>query len=189
MPEKKDTHAFVFSEPNKRYFGLNINGKGFSEAGKASNLSNVTIEGCVFSGGYEDNFDAVRGSNYTFRNCVFKEPGLQNVTLKGGINGIRFEFCSFLGRPKNAHIVLGQYSDYDLCGIGRTRNIELQNCFTDQAELSITLWNAEKPSVSHGRVAIKKVPKFIVFFYFTFRKIQQRIRYGKNGRGNACSRL
>lgn len=189
MPEKKDTHAFVFSESNRRYVGLNINGKGFSEAGKASNLSNVTIEDCVFSGGYEDNFDAVRGSNYIFRNCVFKDPDLQNVTLKGGIDGIRFESCSFLGEPNIAHVVLGQYSDYDLCGIGPTRRIEFQNCFTDQAKLSVILWNAERPSILRGKVSIKKVPKFIVFFYFTFRKIQQRIRYGKSGRGDACNRL
>lgn len=189
MSEKKDSHAFVFSDSDKVYSGLDIDGKGFSEAGKASNLSNTVFESCVFSGGSEDTFDAVRGNNYVFRNCVFKNPQLQNVTLKGGIKGIRFESCSFLGKPKIAHIVLGQYSDYDLCGIDSTRNIELVNCSTDQSKISIILWNSEPPVVSRSRVIIKKIPKFIVFFYFLFRKIQQRIRYGKGGRGDACKRL
>lgn len=189
MPEQIDTHAYTFYESNKTYSNLNIDGDGFSEAGKASNLSNVIIKNSTFSGGYEDNFDAVRGTNYVFKNCVFKKPNLQNTTLKGGIDGIIFENCSFLGNPKNSHIVLGQYSDYDLCGIKKTRNIEIINCYTDQKNISIQLWNSEKPKVINSKVNIKKIPKFIVWFYFTFRKIQQRIKYGKNGRGDACKRI
>lgn len=189
MSEKKDTHAYVLYESNKTYKNLDIDGNGFSEAGKASNLENVIIENCIFSGGSEDNFDIVRGENYTFKNCTFKNPNLQNLTIKGGARGIKFINCKFMGKPKKSHIVFGQYSDYDLCGIGKTENIEIINCLTDQNRITVELWNARKIKVVNSNVRVKNISKFVVWWYFKLRKAQQFLKYGKSGRGNACERI
>jgi hypothetical protein len=53
--------------------------------------------------------------------------------------------------------------------------------------VSVELWNADMPEfVLCASHKVNRIPKPIVWSYYTFRKIYDRIVFGKNGRNNAC---
>lgn len=183
-----DTHAWVVPQSNADYADLIVDGTGFSEAGKSSNHNNITFTRCVFIGGHEDAFDIVRGYNITFNKCKFVANGDNGLTIKGGVQNVVFNNCTFEGSPKNAHIVLGQYCDYDFCRRKKTTGIVFNSCRWVGSRLGIEVWDGEMPSFNLCYTRVNKIPYLIVEGYFLFRKIHDRIKFGKNGRNDACSK-
>jgi len=186
--ETKDTHGFVAEYNRITYENGTFHGAGKSEAVKISNRREVTFKNCVILGGKEDCLDIVRGSIHTFDNCVFEASGsLQAATIKGGAEYIHFKNCTFKGKPKMGYVVLGQYSDYNFCKDLKTKYISFDKChFEDSDTPSVVVWKADMPIIEECYANVKKIPTFIVWAYFTFRKLQQRIVHGKNGRNDCC---
>ena len=189
---QKDTHAWGKAHSNERHEGLTVNGTGYSEALKFSNLNNVIISNFDLIGGSEDAIDVVRGSDYTFKNGSIKcDHSNQGMTIKGGAENITIQNIDFTGKPKFAFIVLGQYSDYDFCRDLPTKNIFISNCkFPLNNRPSLITWNVKNIKTENNKnFSCITVPKFLFWIYFSFRKIQQRIFHGKFGRNSVCSKI
>lgn len=185
---KTDTHAWIVPQSNSNYEDLIVDGSIFSEAGKSSNHHNITFYDCVFIGGSEDAFDIVRGHNIIFNGCKFITNGDNGLTIKGGVETVIFNQCEFEGYPKNAHIVLGQYCDYDFCRRKKTTNIVFNSCKWSDKGIAVKVWDATLPQFNLCNAQTIKIPYLIVEGYFLFRKIYDRIKFGKNGRNDACLR-
>lgn len=190
--ENKDTHKWVCPSSKKTYRGVHINGKGASEAAKFSNIHKCEFNDFELISGYEDCIDLVRGRDITFNRGKLTSIGnKQGVTVKGGFKNLIFNDVEFLGKPSIAHVVVGQYCDYNLCGIPNTSDIYFNNCTFEEGVPAVQVWWGKNIYF----VDCKENPKdqivhpLIVWAYYTFRKIQQRIKYGKNGRGDACTRV
>lgn len=183
----KDTHALVFHESEKTYSGLVVNGVGYRDAGKMSNLHDVVVEDSIFIGGIEDCLNINRCQNIELHRCVFKDPRRYALTIKGGARRVILCDCSFMGRkPENCHIEIGQYSDYELSGIRRTTNIQLINCDCDSGPITTKIWRGDKVITMGSPVTQTEIPNIIRWIYFTFRKCRQLYKYGSQGRNNAC---
>ena len=194
MATRKDTHLFTVDSGGRTFRDLSLDAKGedYSEAFKSSNHSNVRVVDSLIIGGVEDCIDLVRGSNFLFSNCTIDCSGSkQAVTVKAGFENLWFKDCSFVGSPKTAYIVAGQYSDYNFCGDLVTKDIRIDNCdFEDKSKPAVRMWNASNViSDDEDRLNLDFVPSFVVYFYFSFRKIQQRIWHGKNGRNAVCKKI
>lgn len=165
-----------------------LNGTGFSETLKFSCCSDVIIEGRSHEdktniwSGYEDCLDIVRGCNYKIKNFVFHCTGFQGATIKSSARDILFENVNFKGNPKNGYVVLGQYSDYDIIDRPKTKRIIFRNCTFEKPDCGIRLWNAEDVRFEGPSCKIHKTHPLIVWGYFMFRRIQDRIEFGKYGR-------
>jgi hypothetical protein len=181
-----DTHFFIVPKNGYTSKGKKFDGRGYDEAFKISNKKNVSVINATMFGGSEDCLDMVRGSSLYIKGGSYDSDNSQQAfTIKGAVDGIHIEDVAFNGTPKNGHIVLGQYTDYDFHGLPKTKRITIKDCVFPKGRPSVVLWNAEEPIVENcENYRCKKIPKFIVWAYFTFRKIQDRIRYGKEGKQN-----
>lgn len=179
---KKDTNKRTFALLRSQTIFIHdeINGEGYSEALKFSACYNTTLVGSgqKIYGGDEDCLDAVRGEEYTIKNFKFvpQYGTKQTITMKGGIENIVFEDCEF-----NKQLVFGQYSDYDMHGPRKTKNIRFINCKFYNSP--VVLWNAENVEFINceGQKIIKVNPS-IVKIYYTYRIIKDFIEYGIQGR-------
>jgi len=163
-----------------------LNGQGLSETLKFSCCKNVIVEGNNHKviGGIEDCLDIVRGCNYTFRNIHFITDGTkQHVTAKSGLQNVVFENCTFSGKPKTACVVMGQYSDYNILKMPKTQHFLFKNCKFEYKKQAIQLWFADNVVLENTDAKINKIPGIVVWTYFTFRKIQDKMKYGRFGRG------
>jgi hypothetical protein len=163
-------------------------GRGFSETLKFSACKNIVVDGRghLVTGGKEDCLDIVRGCGYTFKNIRFKiGDAKQHVTAKSGLHNVVFENCDFIGKPKTACVVLGQYSDYNILPMRKTQGIHFTDCVFDHPNKAIQTWYADSKKIflNNTSAKINKIHPLIVWGYFTFRRIQDRISYGKYGRG------
>jgi hypothetical protein len=176
-PDTVDTHLRAFPRDGD-WRTVNIadvgtetlDGTGFSETWKCSNCEAVAVMNKTFTGApREDDIDIVRGKNYFIgpNDHTGSRPGGQNITVKGGVDGVRF-------RGDFGNAVIGMYSNYDRWfALPRTRNIT----FGDDARGTVTLWWAEKPAgdVPSG-VKVRCVPGFVVRAYFLWRSVQQSLK-------------
>lgn len=189
MPTQDDTHGLVLNESNKVQSGLSlVRDLSKSEMLKSSNLDGVQISDFYISAGNEDCADFNQGADALFLNGEFNARGAkQALTVKGGFNGFKVDNVFFNGKPKNGHIILGQYSDYDFHAKLRTTNTLIENCRFTPDSPAVVCWNADKPTFVNcmGKPEVKVVHPVIVWAYFTFRKIQQRFVFGRNGRGKS----
>jgi hypothetical protein len=146
----------------------------YSDILKFSNCQNVTVSNCVISGGKEDCIDAVRGSNYTIKNCTLL-PSANGITLKGSIDGVVLDTIGFDNHGSECDIDIGQFDNYWWIGRPPTRNIRLKNIESaDGKPVVVRLWDAETPVVENSNVKIVRIPKFIWWPYFVFRAAQTR---------------
>ena len=187
MP-KKDTHKELIYTSDEEITLETIDGSGYSEALKISNVSNFKGKDLDIYGGYEDCVDIIRGSNHTLENCVFHcDNSQQGFTIKAGVSDITIKNCVFKGSPSIGYIVLGQYSDYDFCKEIKTRRINVVNCtFENEYVHPIISWNSEDINTD---ARIYKINPIVKSFFFTFRKLYDKVFYGKNGRNEACLKM
>ncbi len=130
------------------------------------NVLNV-VDLDIPDGSQEDAIDCVRGSLYTFSNCKVRG----SVTVKGSINGWTLQDSLADGL-----LEFGQYDNYWFAGRPPTQEIKIKNCTSSSGgKITIRLWDASYPFVANTRHRIQRVPKFIWFPYFCFRKLQQAI--------------
>ncbi len=145
----------------------------YDDVMKFSNCTNVTVSGVLVMGGKEDCIDAVRGSNYFFTDLSLV-PLWNGVTIKGSIENATFKNISFETTGKDYCIELGQFDNYWTPGRLPTRGVKLENVHSvSGAKVTVRVWDAEMPTVINSpSVVVKKIPKFIWYPYFLFRRWQ-----------------
>lgn len=188
MSTKTDKHllSWGLSDGEVIQIDSNLNGSAYSETLKFSCCSNTLVEGnghTILSGD-EDCIDIVRGCNYHIKDLTLECSGLQGITIKGSAKDILLENIHFKGKPKNGYVVLGQYCDYDIIKKPKTQGIKFKNC-TFENDAPIVLWNAKTVIFEGNSTKTKKVNFLIVKGYYLFRKISDRIKYGKYGRSRS----
>jgi len=152
----------------------NINALDYSDILKFSNCKDIVVDGCTVTGGQEDCIDAVRGSNYTIKNCTLL-PYVNGITLKGSIDGIRIQNVVFANHGKECDIDIGQFDNYWWIGRASTRNIRIDGVnATDGKPVIVRLWDSDTPTVTNSNVKIIRIPKIIWWPYFVFRAGQTR---------------
>lgn len=130
---------------------------------KCSNCTGLTISRLTIPASREDSIDCVRGGNYTVQNC---EVG-GSITIKGAINGF-----TLYGSVVSGTIELGQYDNYWTKGRAPTQNVSILDCTSpDGSPIRVKVWDAEVPFVKNTNVKITRVPKWIWFPYFLFRRL------------------
>lgn len=205
MKTQKDTHGIVLQN-NKDYLNLVVvSDFTKSEMVKASGGTDIRINGFNIGAGNEDCIDFNQGSNVIMKKGTFDAEGAkQAATIKGGFDGFHFKEAKFEGRLKKprgffkfitkyftGYVVLGQYSDYNMCADLKTTNVTFTDTNFDKEydENPVVCWYAEKPKFFNCNCTeddVVMVPRFIVWAYFTIRKLQQRKLYGKDGRNGCC---
>jgi hypothetical protein len=134
---------------------------------KCSNCQGLTISGLTVPPAREDSIDAVRGGNYTVQNCTIKG----SVTIKGSING-----CTIYGSRISGVVELGQYDNYWTRGRAPTRNVSILDCKSpDGSPIRVRVWDADVPLVQNTNVKITKIPKWVWWPYFVFRRLTNRM--------------
>jgi hypothetical protein len=130
---------------------------------KCSNVQGLTAFGLSIPAAREDSFDAVRGSGYAVIGCLLGG----SVTVKGAIDGARFEGCVIDGL-----VELGQYDNYWKPGRAPTKGVKLIACTSSEGEpIVVRCWDAEPPLVTDTSVKVKRVPWLIWFSYFLWRRL------------------
>ena len=129
---------------------------------KASHCTGLCISGLTIPAAREDSIDCVRGEDYTVTGCTIGG----SVTVKGSIDGFIFRECCI-----GDTVELGQYDNYWTRGRPPTRNVSLRGCTSpDGSPIRVTVWDADVPFCENTSVKITKVPKFIWWPYFIFRR-------------------
>ena len=130
---------------------------------KCSNVENLTATGLVIPASREDSIDCVRGKDYSFQSCVIEG----SVTVKGAIDGLKLYNCVVSGT-----VELGQYDNYWTRGRAPTQNVSiLDTTSPDGSPIRVKVWDAEMPFVQNSNVTVTKVPKWIWWPYFLFRRL------------------
>jgi hypothetical protein len=161
-----DTQFRTYSENFTDDSGSEVlDGSGFSETLKGSNLSYVTVKNKTFLGTpSEDDIDFVRGGPYFVgpNDHSQSKAGKQNVTVKGGA---QVSFAGAFGC-----CVAGQYSIYDRWCRGPKTKVHL--CTGSVGVLD--LWWAEwEGDASYVEVIKRSMVK--VYGYFIWRSLVQTI--------------
>jgi hypothetical protein len=139
------------------------NPKEYDDLFKCSNVDNLTAIGLTIPSSREDSIDCVRGNAYSFKSCAIEG----SVTVKGAIDGLKLYNCVISGT-----VELGQYDNYWSRGRAPTRNVSLLNCCSPDGEpIRVKLWDADAPLVQNTNVAYTKIPKWIWWPYFIFRRL------------------
>lgn len=185
----KDTHLKAWGGPNIGTIEINedLDASGYSEALKFSCCTNVTVNGNnhKITGGREDVLDIVRGCDYTFKNMTLIANKNQVATIKCAVSHVVFENVYFGGVIDHSYVILGQYSDYNIEKQPPTQYILFKNCKFENPEKAIRLWYAKNVILENTEAKINKVPGVAVWGYFSFRRLYDRIKYGKAGRSGS----
>jgi hypothetical protein len=140
-----------------------LNPLDYDDLLKASNCDGLTISGLTIPASREDSIDCVRGGGYTVQNCTIGG----SVTVKGAINGF-----TLYGSCVSGTIELGQYDNYWTRGRAPTQNVSILDCTSpDGSPIRVKVWDAEIPFVQNSNVKITKIPKWIWWPYFLFRRL------------------
>ena len=130
---------------------------------KCSNCTGLTISGLTIPASREDSIDCVRGSNYLIQSCTIQG----SVTVKGAIEGFELNNCVISGT-----VELGQYDNYWFKGRAPTRYVRLVNCCSpDGSPIRVKLWDAEIALIAGTSVQVTRIPKWIWWPYFLFRRL------------------
>lgn len=148
----------------------------YSDILKFSQCNNTLVERCRIDGGAEDAVDAVRGTNYTVRNCTVRPNGKNGITMKGGIDGIVIQDVVFHSHGSECDIELGQFDKYQEFPFKKTKHTNIVQCIaTDGKPVKVKVWMADKPNIAGGNVKVTKINPIIVWCYFIFRRIQIKL--------------
>ena len=131
---------------------------------KCSNCTGLTISGLTIPASREDSIDCVRGDGYTVQNCTIGG----SVTVKGAIDGF-----TIYGSCVSGTIELGQYDNYwTTKGRAPTQNVSILDCTSpDGSPIRVKVWDAEEPRIENTSVKITRIPKWIWWPYFLFRRL------------------
>ena len=130
---------------------------------KCSNCTGLVISGLTIPASREDSIDCVRGSNYLIQSCTIRG----SVTVKGAIEGFELNNCVISGT-----VELGQYDNYWFKGRAPTRYVRLVNCCSpDGSPIRVKLWDAEIALIAGTSVQVTRIPKWIWWPYFLFRRL------------------
>ena len=140
-----------------------LNPLDYDDLLKASNCTGLVISGLTIPASREDSIDCVRGSNYLIQSCTIRG----SVTVKGAIEGFELNNCVISGT-----VELGQYDNYWFKGRAPTRYVRLVNCCSpDGSPIRVKLWDAEIALIAGTSVKITRIPKWIWWPYFLFRRL------------------
>ena len=140
-----------------------LNPLDYDDLVKASNCTGLVISGLTIPASREDSIDCVRGNGYTVQNCTVGG----SITVKGAINGF-----TLYGSCVSGTIELGQYDNYWKPGRAPTQNVSILDCTSpDGSPIRVKVWDAEMPFVQNSNVTVTKVPKWIWWPYFFFRRL------------------
>ena len=158
-----------------------IDANGVAEGLKLSHSNNVTIRNTTVVGGYEDCVDIVEGSNIIFERCVFIADNTKHhFTIKSNSKNIKIIDCTFMESFKwvfdGALVDMGNWSDYDVKELPKTKGVSIINCKL----VDIPWWKriltrrlyAENAIIKNTNGFNLKVPNFIVKCFWRLRRWQ-----------------
>jgi hypothetical protein len=160
-----------------------IDANGVAEGLKLSYCSNVKVINCTIIGGYEDCVDIVRGSNILFKNCKFIAKNTKHhFTIKCMVAGVQIIDCEFVNEFNNlldgACVDLGNWADYDVEDLPKTKNIEISNCklinFRKYKKIISRRIYAESPLVSNTHGFVLKIPQIFVKIFWSFKRFEYK---------------
>jgi|TARA_B110000495_G_C22938954_1_gene549296 hypothetical protein len=151
-----------------------------AEGLKLSYCHDVIVKNSTIIGGFEDCVDIVRGGNITFLKCKFISKNTKHhFTIKCMVDDIKIVDCVFINDFRTiidgAFVDLGNWSDYDVDNLPKTKNILISNCKFKNVSwwkqlISRRLYS-ETPKVN-GPGVIFRVPKFAVYIFWLIRRYQ-----------------
>lgn len=170
----KDTHKMVL-ESGGIYTNENVNGIGYAEAVKCSNLKDVTFRKFSIVGGYEDCLDVVRGRNYVFcEGDMYAGEARTFVTVKGGVHGFWLEDVVFHGKTKYPwEISLGDHTIYNDADpdLNIVRKVVLNRVRrVDGAFVRVLCMASNRPICLNGKYRVYVVPRWIWRTWFWLKR-------------------
>lgn len=151
-----------------------------AEGLKLSYCHDVVVKDSVIIGGFEDCVDIVRGGSIKFIRCKFISKNTKHhFTIKCMVDDIQIMDCTFINNFRTiidgAFVDLGNWSDYDIDVLPKTKNILISNCKFENVSwwkrlISRRLYS-ETPVVD-GPGFIFKVPNFAVRIFWALRRYQ-----------------
>ena len=151
-----------------------------AEGLKLSYCSDVVVTNTTIIGGFEDVVDIVRGGFMLFENCRFISKNTkQHFTIKCQASNITIKNCTFVNDFRTiidgAFVDLGNWSDYDIDDLPKTKDIYIVDCKFENVSwykkiISRRLY-AETPIV-RGNGIILKVPRLFVWLFWKLRRFQ-----------------
>ena len=170
----KDTHKHKLVS-HERLSDVDIDGTGYSEAIKGSNITDVVVRNFSAKGGNEDCIDIVRGSDYLFHHGRLEANGCRTfITIKGGVDGVVMSEIVLTGKPKWFwDISLGDHTIYGW-DAGKCKEIKFNHIRHESGKpVRILVLNSEVPLWvdDYDNYKIYKVPKLLVRLLFWFREL------------------
>ena len=182
----RDDNALGFGwRPGQQKFTLEIenceiDANGVAEGLKLSYCTHVIVKNCTIIGGYEDCVDIVRGGYMLFDGCTFiSNNSKHHFTIKSSVDNVTIKNCTFVNNFRNLYdgalVDLGNWSDYDIDDIPKTKNIyivdyTLKNISWYKRIVARRLY-ANNP-VIRGDGFVLKVPRLFVWLFWKLRRFQ-----------------
>lgn len=151
-----------------------------AEGLKLSYCHDVIVKNCTIIGGFEDCVDIVRGGFMIFENCRFVSKNTKHhFTIKCNAYNITIKDCVFVNDFNKlidgAFVDLGNWSDYDVDDLPKTKDIYIVDCKFENVSwykkiISRRLY-AETPVV-RGTGFILKIPRLFVWLFWKLRRFQ-----------------
>lgn len=182
---KVDKSAIGFSwrpgqeEVELRIENCQINANGVAEGLKLSYMRNVVVKDTIITGGYEDCVDIVRGENILFENCIFvSENTKHHFTIKCQVKNVKIVNCIFRNNFSKiydgAFVDMGNWSDYDVGELPKTRDIKIINCNFE----NVSWWKkiltrrlyAENAIVTNTKGFNLRIPDIFVKMFWKYKR-------------------
>ena len=151
-----------------------------AEGLKLSYCHDVIVKNCTIIGGFEDCVDIVRGGFMIFENCKFVSKNTKHhFTIKCNASNITIKDCVFVNDFNKlidgAFVDLGNWSDYDIDDLPRTKDIyiidyKFENVSWYKKIIARRL-HAETP-VNRGNGYILRIPRVFVWLFWKLRQFQ-----------------
>lgn len=142
-----------------------LDGRGYDDALKLSNASNVTFDSWPILGGDEDCVDVNRGSSIRV-DGQFWPRGSRVATIKGGAKDVALSGVIH-GRAKKFDVVIGQWSDQSNAETGV---VYLNLRHDDGSPVTVDIWKGAGVNTTLGgpyQVTVR--PRLLVMAWFTVR--------------------
>ena len=160
-----DTHKHTLTN-GKVSAGLILDGSGYSETIKGSNLSESGAAVFDIVAGDEDGIDVVRGEDYLFEDGRI-DAGKSTrcfITAKGGIDGLIIRDVTLFGKTRWwRDIGLGDHTIYNKGNLMDMKNVLIDNVRrSDGKPVKILVLDCDKPICTNGKYCVVKIPKLLV---------------------------
>lgn len=173
MPPDNNLRSFVGPQDDGVHLtDIQLDGTGYDDALKCSNLRNALFARLAIIGGKEDCCDVNRGANLKFKHCQLIPIGRFACTLKGGASNLTFEDIVLSRHGTETDFDFGGWSDQAQSFGARTTGVTLRRVrMDDGSPIRIRVLNAERPTIEDcGPVKLTVVPRVAVWFWWTFRR-------------------